>query len=316
MDRRMEIVWDAGFKTLWCTVVGAVVMTLSLSGCGGQMRASSSRQRAPKMGLISKQELATALDAYGESTGQIMRETAQRMYEVAPDQKSKRMDVMKSVRLSQAFQTMLAHEDRVVAFLETWGLTVRLTDYFQTGRGQALYGERQNVVIDAAQRLEAGIEQIGRRFLSEKEFEKARTQVRQFARQHPINESYSNLVIYATAARPGEPSPFANVVSIPLAPFTAMKGVDRTASAIYGVRSSMERISDITEDFPESVRWQLLLLLMDLEETEMVTSLLNSASTLSDSSVKLATITETLPAELRQEVSVLIEEIDEKQQNV
>jgi len=100
-----------------------------------------------------------------------------------------------------------------------------------------------------------------------------------------------------------------------MAPFTAMKGVDRTASAIYGVRGSMERMSDIVDDLPESVRWQLLLLLMDLEEVEAVKSLLNSASTFSESSVRLAAMTEALPEELRRQASALVEEIDGSQKN-
>ncbi|UCD51385.1 MAG: hypothetical protein JSW27_01895 [Phycisphaerales bacterium] len=245
-----------------------------------------------------------------------MRETAQKMYDLAPDQKRRRTDVMRSVRLTQAFQSMLGHEDPVIALVETWSLTVRLVDYFQTGHGQTLYGDHQDVVIGAAKRLEADIEQIGQQFLSENKFAQARKQVEQFARRQPINEAFSNLVTYATAARPGEPSPFADIVSIPMAPLAAMQGVDRTASAIYGVRDSMERISDIAHDFPESVRWHLLLLLMDLEEAETVKSLVNSASALSESSVKLAATTETLPKELRRDALALVEAIDDRQKNI
>jgi len=314
--RSKRIGWPTDCMKACFVVVGAVALGFLLSGCGGEARAFSDGQRAAKMGRVSKQELAMVLDAFDESVSRLMQETTQRMYELAPDLKNRRTEVIKSVRLAQAYQSMLAHEDPLIAFVETWGLTVRLVDYFQSGHGRVLYGEHQKVVVKAAQQLETEIGQIGHKFLRPAEFEEAQKQVRQFARQQPINESYSNLVIHATAARPGEPSPFDNIVSIPMAPFTAMKGVDRTASAIYGVRSSMERISDITEDLPESVRWQLLLLLMDLEETEMVTSLLSSTSILSDSSVKLAAVTETLPKELRREASALIEEIDDRQKNI
>jgi hypothetical protein len=280
------------------------------------MRTFPDSNGVSQMGRVSKEELAVALDAFEESVDQVMRETAQRLYELAPDRKRKRTDVIKSVRLTQAFQSMLAHEDPVVAFVETWGLVVRVIDYFETGHGQALYGEHHAVMVHAAERLRTEIEEIGRKFLNEEEFEASRTRIRQFARQEPINESFSNLIVYATATRPGQPSPFADIVSIPMAPFTAMKGVDRTASAIYSARGSMERMSDIVDDFPESVRWQLLLLLMDLEEVEAVQSFLNSASTLSESSMRVAAMTEALPEELRRQASVLIEEIDGRQKNM
>ena len=314
-DRGERAARAIGFKAVWFVGIWTVTMGLLLSGCGGEVRTFPGSNGTSQMGRVSKEELAVALNAFDESASQVMRETAQTLYELAPDQQRKRTDVIKSIRLTQAFQSMLAHEDPVVAFVETWGLAVRLVDYFQTGHGQALYSEHHDVVVRAAKGLEMEIEEIGRKFLSEEEFEDARTQVTQFARQQPMNESFSNLIVYATAVRPGEPSPFAGIVSIPMAPFTAMKGVDRTASAIYGVRGSMERMSDIVDDLPESVRWQLLLLLMDLEEVEAVKSLLNSASTFSESSVRLAAMTEALPEELRRQASALVEEIDGSQKN-
>jgi len=316
LDTGERAVWSIGFTAFWFAVIGTAMAGFLLSGCGGKVRTFLDSKRAPKMGAVSKEELAMALDAFDESASQVMSETAQKLYALAPDRKNKRAEVIKNIRLTQAFHCMLAHEDPVIAFVETWGLTVRLVDYFQTGHGQVMFGEHQDVVVSAARRLETEIEEIGRKFLSQEEFEEGRKQVKQFARQQPIRESFSNLVIYATAVRPGEPSPFADIMSIPMAPFTAMRGVDRTASAIYSVRGSMEHISDIAEDLPESVRWQLLLLLMDLEEAEGVKSFLNSASTFAESSVSLAATTEALPEELRQQASVLIEEIDDSQKNI
>ena len=68
----------------------------------------------------------------------------------------------------------------------------------------------------------------------------------------------------------GKPNPFSSALSIPMAPFTALKGVDRTAGAIHSVGRSVEHISDIIEELPESARWQLLLLLLEMGDTEVV----------------------------------------------
>ena len=104
--------------------------------------------------------------------------------------------------------------------------------------------------------------------------------------------------------------------ALPMSPFTAMQGVDRTATAIQSARGSMDHIADIVEGLPESARWQMLLLLLDMEETEMAKTVLTSMSTLSDSSVRFADSAEKLPEQLRQQLSLLIKEIDEKQENL
>jgi chromosome segregation ATPase len=101
-----------------------------------------------------------------------------------------------------------------------------------------------------------------------------------------------------------------------MSPFTALKGVDRTATAISGVRDSMDRITDVVEHLPESARWQLLLLLLELEDIEAVKTVLASMTKLSDSSAKLADSAEKLPEQLREQMSILVEDIDSKQANI
>jgi hypothetical protein len=55
----------------------------------------------------------------------------------------------------------------------------------------------------------------------------------------------------------------------------------------YQFSDTAERFSKIVAELPESSRWQLQLLLLDLEETSMTKSFLNSLSLLSESSVRL-----------------------------
>ena len=145
-DRSGEIDCAIGSKGLWFAVIGIAIVGVLLSGCGGK----GPTWYGSKMGRVSKQELAETLDVFDELVSQVMHETTQRMYELDPGLKRRRTEVIKSIRLAQAFQSVLAHEDPVIAFVETWGLTVRVVDYFQAGHGQALYGAHQDVVIGAA----------------------------------------------------------------------------------------------------------------------------------------------------------------------
>ncbi len=193
---------------------------------------------------------------------------------------------------------------------------VRITNYFKDGEGSNVFGEHQDMVITTSEKLQTEIERIGRRFLKDDTFIETQRKINKFVRANPMTGIFSNTILYVTEVEPGQPGLFDDVVSIPLSPFKAMTGVDRTASAIYGLRDSADKMSDVVEEFPESAKWQLLLLIMEMQETEAVKTFLKSMSKFSESSVRFADSTEKLPEQLRQELSTLVQEIDNRQANL
>jgi hypothetical protein len=98
--------------------------------------------------------------------------------------------------------------------------------------------------------------------------------------------------MYSTQVKKDQRGLIESVISIPLSPVRALEGVDRTPEAIYDFSMTTRRLTDIVQEMPESSRWQLLLLLYDLQETEMAKSFLNSLEKISDSSTRLAATTE------------------------
>jgi hypothetical protein len=301
----------------WILAAAISVLNFSLCGCSGDKRPTFlSGKRTPKTGQISKEELRRALNNFEEYTASVIKQASDELDILLPGVRTQRTNLLQRARLSQGFSAMLEQKDPIIAFVETWGLCVRYRIYMKEGEGSKLFGEHQYVAVVAAERIEQRIEQIGREFLKEDIFLETREQVQNFARQNPITGTFSNVIIFATEARPGQPSAFDNVLSIPMAPFSAMKGVDRTATAISDARGSLDRISDVVQDLPESARWQLLLLLLEMEDIEAVKIILTSMTKLSDSSVKLADSAEKLPEKLREQISILVEDIDSKQANI
>ncbi|MHC4154122.1 MAG: hypothetical protein ACYST6_04235 [Planctomycetota bacterium] len=297
----------------------AVIAGLSvfiLCGCGQKARRVFRGKKTPQATRISKEGLREELDKFEEAAAAKYKQLAGELDLLVPDLKIRKINLIMRTRLGQAFRAMLDQEDPIIAFIETWGLCVRVRYYFEEGEGLGVYKEHQSLAIDTFGQIESRIEDIGREFLDQDIFVETRNSIHQFARGRPVTGTFSNLIIYATEVRPGQPSAFDKVAGIPMAPFSAMKGVDRTASAIYGVQGSVERFSDIIEELPESAQWQLLLLLMEMEETEVVKSLLSSMSKFSDSSVRLADTAEKWPETIREQASILIEEIDTKQANL
>jgi len=208
---------------------------------------------------------------------------------------------------------MLDQEDSVIAFIETWALCSRFRAYLEEGEGASLYGDGQKIAVSYARLIEAEIEQIGRAFLKDDVFETTRKNINEFANANPIKGAFTGVTIFATEVQKGQSNPFMSVIKIPMTPFRAIEGVDRTATAVNRFTDTAERFSDIVNELPESSRWQLQLLLYDLEETDMTKSFLASIAQFSESSSRLSKSVEELPEELREQLTQFVEDVDNKQ---
>lgn len=224
---------------------------------------------------------------------------------------------MIQMRVSQAANAMLAQEDPVVAFIELWAFIVRVHQYLEEGPGRSLFGDNQHMFTEMVAQLEVRIETIGKMFMQDGVFEENRNHIYNFARSNPIKASFSNTIVYATMIKEkGKPGPFESLIKIPMSPVRAMQGVDRTPRAVDRFTDKADRFSSIVEQLPESARWELLSVLYDFEEAEMTKSFLASMSQFSESSMQLAETTKNLPQEIREQTSILVEEIDNKQANL
>ena len=211
---------------------------------------------------------------------------------------------------------MLDQDDPIIAFVETWALCTRFRMYLEEGEGSSLYGEGQPIALNGAKLLEMEIERIGNVFLKDDVLETAKKNIVEFANANPIKGTFSGITVFATEAKKDQPSPLTSIAKIPMTPFRAMEGVDRTASAIHRFTDSTERFSDIVSELPESSRWQLQLLLYDLEETDMTKSFLASLAQFSQSSQLLSKSVDELPQQLSREMSQFVQDIDERQANL
>jgi len=304
-------------KAPWFFSAVVIVLICSLCGCSSDKRPTFlSGKRTPKGNRISQEELRKALDNFEEYAASVVKEVADEIDTLEPGVRTQKTNLLQRARLRQGFSTMIEQKDPIIALIESWGLCVRYRKYLEVGEGSKLYGKYQDKALAGAKRIEERIEEIAREFLKEDVFLETRTQVQNFARQNPIIGTFADIIVFATETKPGQPSAFENVLSIPMSPFTAMKGVDRTATAISQARVSLDHMSDVVKNLPESARWQLLLLLLEMEEIESIKTILTSMTKASDSSVRLADSAEKLPEQLRQQLSTLLEDIDEKQENL
>lgn len=274
----------------------AALLILAGSGCGSSRQMMFGAMQTPRQGLISKEELREMLNVYRDYYVAEMKELANKLDAQNGTRRTQRTNLQMRSRIIAAIDVMLEPSDPVIAFLEIWGFTLRMRLYLEEGEGRTLYGEQQPRVIDFAQKVETEIERIARLFLNEQQYQKAYENLLSFARQNPIRGTYSNLVVMAAKQEKEGFNPLMEVISIPMAPFSAMRGVDRTADAVYQFRNTAERFTDVVKELPERAHWEALLLVDELGESPMMQSLLSSLESAADSAARLTDQMEALPA--------------------
>jgi hypothetical protein len=298
------------------TVILGVLLLVLIEGCGPKGQRIIGSGVTPTAGQISKQELREQLDKFREYYKATLRQVSNELNERVPSVRTEKTTLQMRARMIQGLNAMLDNEDSIVAFIEVWALCTRFRMYLEEGEGSTLFGDAHETARNGSKRLETEIERIGFIFLKSDVFEAARKNVTEFAHNNPIKGTFSNVIVYATEAQKGQPNPFLSVLKIPMTPFRAIEGVDRTASAIHHFSDTAERFSDIVAELPESSRWQLQLLLFDLEEANMTKSFLNSLSQFSESSSRLEKSVAQLPEQLREQLTKFVEDIDNKQSNL
>lgn len=295
------------------TLILGILSLFLLEGCDAKGRRTIGSGMTPKTGQISKQELREQLDKFREFYKATLRQVALDLNERLPSTRTEKTTLQMRARMVQGINAMLDNDDSIVAFIETWALCTRFRMYIEEGEGTSLFGDAHQIALYGSKHLEVEIQRIGVIFLKSDVFETARKNVIEFAHNNPIKGTFSNVIVYATEVQKDQPNPFLSVLKIPMTPFRAIEGVDRTASAIHQFSDTAERFSDIVAEMPESTRWQLQLLLFDLEEAEMTKSFLNSLAQVSESSARLEKSVEELPEHLREQLTQFVEDVDKRQ---
>jgi len=308
--------YETSRRGLIITVILVVLSLLLVEGCGSKNLRTIGSGVTPTTGQITKEELWEQLDKFREFYKATLSQVSSELNGRIPSTRTERTTLQMRARMVQGLNAMLNNDDSIVAFIEMWALCTRFRMYFEEGEGSALFGEAHEIALNGSKRLEEEIQRIGFMFLKDDVFEMAGKNVTEFAHKNPIKGTFSNVIVYATEAQKNQPNPFLSVLKIPMTPFRAIEGVDRTASSIRQFSDTAERFSDIVAELPESSRWQLQLLLFDLEETTMTKSFLNSLAQFSESSSRLEKSVEKLPEQLREQLTQFVEDIDSKQGNL
>lgn len=274
--------------TLIIAALACIVPVIFYVGCEQAEKRSFKGGEPLSNAQISKEDIQDKLNNFEEYFTSSIKQSASELDKLSAETRLHKLTLLWRVRSVAALHNMMQQDDPLIAFIDTWTLCVRMTEYFETGQGHELFAPHQDIAISVSKQIEGEVEAIAKTFLSEKIFNETKTNVHNFAQANPIQGTFLKTNIYATEARKDPSSPFYNVITLPLAPFRAMEGVDRGSTAIYKFSNTAERFAEIVEELPDSARWQLLLLLYEIEEANMTKSFLTNMEGISKSGTRLA----------------------------
>ena len=300
---------------------GSLLMLFALVGCAAVPRSlrlspAPASASTPRM-TMSKAELQDLLEQYVDTFEATIQQATDQLITLQPDSRTRRLALLWQMRLIPLADDAIAQGDALRGLLDVWTLCVRMQVYFTSGDGRALFGSNQALAQQAAERCVRDIEHVAETVLPSADVAPARTAVAALAAKYPLRGEFSGGAVRTAVQHPDKGDDvLQSVLSLPLAPFRAFEGVDRGAAAIQEFTAVAARMTNVVQGLPNQARLQSELLLMEAEELDTVRSARTSFEQLAAAAQQLAARADSLPDELRCELTVLLDEFDSRQTNL
>ncbi|HVN38931.1 MAG TPA: hypothetical protein VMW19_12260 [Myxococcota bacterium] len=234
---------------------------------------------------------------------------ADEVQDATENRRIRRNALLWRLRMIPVAQRAAYADDPRVGYIRSLQVAVLQRRYFETGDGRDLFGPQQPIAIDVAKRLEQQATDIGRRFLKKAELERVVAEVNSNAEKFPIQgREFSLERAISGTLQLQESDLISSVLSIPLAPFRALEGVDSGAQAIREFNVTARRFTDVAAQLPEQVRGELELFMYDFEDRETVEKGLAAFQSLSASADRASHTIAGLPDDLRDTLKLSLED--------
>jgi len=253
-------------------------------------------------------ELHSALATWASSFQSTLVATCDRIRAATRERDPRRNCLLWQIRMIPLVQRAAFRSDPQESYVAVLTLSNAQSAYLDTGEGKALFGAFQPIAREGAQEIEANAIALGGQFLSQAQLGRLRTQVGVLVAGHPIRGVFAAQELVEGFTDPSSRSMFSWVIDLPMVPFRALSGVSDTAQSIQDFNETAQGFTETVSVLPQQTRWQLELLLYDAEELEAVDRALDAAQSASSAADRVASVAETLPRDLGEELAKRLEE--------
>ena len=276
----------------------AVLSTLSCSILSRVSRQVQSLYPGDK--TITEAELHASLFDFSESFGVLVTEGADRIALETTAPKVRRLSLLWKIRMPPAAQLAASDQNPRTGYVEAVTIAVAQRQYFEDGAGSSLFGSQQSIALDAAKEIEQNALTLGASFLPPAKLDELHSEIEVLAKQHPLRGEFLRESIQAGLSKAETGGAFDDIISLPMAPFRAIAGVESGAQAIHEFNATAAEFSEIIDQLPQRMRWQMELLSYDLQEQGgVLEQSLRSFDTVAQSADRLSIVAERAPEEMR-----------------
>lgn len=298
MTRRIALVLLAAVSTLSCSAVSWV---------GRQV------MRPIDAGRVTQDELRAGLLDFSSGFTVLVTEAADRISLETREPTKRRLTLLWKIRMPPLAQEAASDQNPRTGYVEALTVAVAQRQYFQDGAGASLFGAQQPIALDAAQEIEQNALKLGQSFLSAEKLAELHAEVEQLAKQHPIRGEFLRESIQAGLSSAETGGAFDDIIGIPMAPFRAIAGVESGAAAIHEFNATAAQFTEIVDQLPQRMRWQLELLSYDLQEQGgVLEQSLDSFHSVAESANRLSLVAERLPDDTREAILNVSTELEKR----
>lgn len=282
-----------------------LALTLVLTSCGGGV---SSGTRDDPNAPLAMEDIPRTLDTYLERLVRRIDRTATDLDRQLPATAIRRRTLQMRIRSATMAQDVRHRSNALVALVETWHWVTALDIHNAGSAVKAAYGEHVDILLATSSSLRQEIDDMARRALND--------DAKYKAMRDDIIKAVANGDIFSpTADQHSEfldqflsATHLESVLSLPLAPFTALNGIGRGADAVGELVKVADRGVDLAELYPQILSWQLQLVLVEVEERQITQQVVADLHSASQAATSVAETAKELPTRVRQEVVTLLDQ--------
>jgi hypothetical protein len=248
---RTPLLLLAALSTLSCSAVSWVGQTV-MHPMGG--------------GPTTLDELRAGLLDWSSSFTVLVTEAADRISVETREPKKRRLTLLWKIRMPPLAQEAASDQNPRTGYVEALTIAVAQRQYFEDGAGASLFGAQQPIALDAAKEIEQSALSLGASFVDPDKLAELHAEVEELAKQHPIRGEFLRESIQVGLSNAETGGAFDDIIGIPMAPFRAIAGVESGAQAIHEFNATAAQFTEIVDQLPQRMRWQIELLSYDLQE--------------------------------------------------
>jgi hypothetical protein len=251
-------------------------------------------------GRITQQELREALVQYASRVEATVIATADTIAAGTSSPVIQRRSLRWKLGIIPVVNRAASLAEPEAAYVAVLTVATSMHEYLTTGAGASVFGEQQQLAVDASTELLDAAVALGDRFLSKQQLARVTSEVQTLVHQQPIRGEFVAEQVQSLVAATESSPIFDWVTAIPLSPFRALQGVDQGAQAIREFNDTAMHFSRTVAAMPQLIRWNLQLLAFEVSQQGEIAASLEGFDALARSAESISLTAQALPETLRE----------------